>query len=305
MSPVEESVLLRLANQLRRGEIVLFTGAGFSLAAQTRGGSHLPTVADLKAELSNIAFPGDPLDESSRLGDLFEVAVATAQTSTKKLLEARLRVDTTTLPESYAVWFSMPWARIYTVNVDDLDEAVARTFTLPRELDVISALRDEPLGFADRLMSVHLNGMLDDFPDFTFSQAQYGERAGRPDFWYQSLLRDLRARAVLFIGTELDEPSLWQYIELRGDRGTGKELRPGSYLVTPSISAARRAILDRHFNVDWIEMDEQQFVSEVLSQMEEPQREGIRTFMTRTAAGSEAALKSVADLRAQTRRRFA
>jgi hypothetical protein len=284
---------------LRRGEVILFTGAGFSLDAMNRGGAHVPSVSALRAALLEVAF-GEPIDDGSSLGDAYEVAVTTARNNTRDLLEDQLRVDAASLPESYEQWYAAPWLRSYTLNIDDLDEAVARRFELPRALDIVSAISQQPLGSAERLLSIHLNGTLDDFPDVTFSQPQYGERLGHPDFWYQSLVRDLRGFPVLFVGTTLDEPQLWQHVEMRGRRGEGRELRPGSYLVTPSLPAARRAILKEHFNVDWIPMTQGEFASEVLSQLGEALEEGRQHFAWRSTRATEAhALIRVADVRTQ------
>lgn len=298
--PVDDAVLQRLSSQLSRGEAILFTGAGFSMGASNRRGERMPGVATLKALLWEIAFPGADYDEASSLGDIFEVAIDTAHNRTRDLLQEVLRVDATTLPESYAVWFSMPWARIYTLNIDDLDEAVARNYDVPRRVRTISAIRQEPLAVgADQLLSIHLNGVLEDFPNVTFSQRQYAERLAQPELWFQALVRDLRAMPVVYVGTTLDEPSLWQHIEMRGPRQGGRELRPGSYLVTPELPAARAAILKSHFNVDWLPLTADEFCDQVLSQLEDAQREGIRHFL---AAGTPAhvhALQDVAQLRAE------
>ncbi len=296
---VDEGVLLRLKSQLSRGEVILFTGAGFSLGARNRGGAQLPTVHELKAGLWEIAFPGESFDDESALGDVFDVALRTAATRTRALLEERLRVDASALSNEYGVWFSMPWARAYTLNIDDLDEAVSRTFDLPRELLVVSAIAQEPVTSREALLSVHLNGTLADFPNVTFSQPQYGERLAQTDLWYQALVRDVHASPVLFVGTSLDEPPLWQHIELRGRRGTGRELRPGSYLVTPSLTPARRALLQHHFNVDWIPMTHEEFAEQVLSSLADAQREGIEAVTQRARRAPESALQRVADLRAQ------
>jgi hypothetical protein len=298
--PVDPVLLQRLSNQLSRGQAVLFTGAGFSMGASSRAGGPIPGVGELRESLWRIAFPGEPLDDASTIGDIFDVALRTAQNRTREFLEQKLRVDAQTLPESYAVWFSMPWAHIYTLNVDDLDDAVARTFDLPRRLNVISAIAQEPITTRNGLASVHLNGKLEDFPNVTFSQRQYGERLAQPDLWFQALVRDLRAMPVVYVGTTLDEPPLWQHIEMRGRRqARSRELRPGSYLVSPALSAARRANLKEHFNVDWIPLTTEEFAERVLSQLEEAQRAGIQYFVDQSAVQPAHALLDVADLRAQ------
>lgn len=296
---VDPNVIQRLGNQLSRGQAILVTGAGFSRGAKNRRGEGLPGVDDLKRMLWEIGFPGEEFEEQSTLGDIFEVAVRTAQSRTRDLFAEVLRVDAQTLPDYYGVWYAMPWTRIYTLNVDDLDAAVARSFDLPRGLEIVSAVRDEPLGSRDRLLSVHLNGTLEDFPNVTFSQRQYAERLAQAELWFQTLVADLRAMPVVYVGTTLDEPSLWQHIEMRGRKQRGRELRPGSYLVSPSLTAARRAILKDHFNVDWIPLSAEDLASEVLGQLADAQREGIRQLVAQAAGPRESVLLDVASLRTQ------
>jgi hypothetical protein len=295
----ERTLIQRLAGQFARGQVVLFTGAGFSLGATARDGQSVPSVSELKRRLWDIAFPGEDFDEDSTLGDIFEVALRTAGNTTRELFEACLRVEARSLPDSYGAWFSMPWTRIYTLNVDDLDEAVALNFDLPRDLEVVSALAREPFSARDRLLSVHLNGTLDDFPNVTFSQRQYGERLAYPEMWTQALVSDLRGMPVVYVGTTLDEPPLWQQIELRGRRGAGRELRPGSYLVAPSLPAARRAILKEQFNVDWIPLGADEFAERVLSQLDEAKRQGLEHFTQRARVRPVDVLLDVGELRVQ------
>ena len=115
---------------------------------------------------------------------------------------------------------------------------------------------------------MHLNGQLADFPDTTFSLRQYGERTATRDFWYHQLIRQMNGQAVVFVGAQLDEPPLWQHLELRGSRGRRlRELRPGSYLVSPTLSSARAAILEE-YNIAWVEMDAETFAQDVLAPMQ-------------------------------------
>jgi hypothetical protein len=120
----------------------------------------------------------------------------------------RLTVDPRTLPNEYRLWFSFPWHRIYTLNVDTLAEAAERAVDLPRRLRPVSALADPGPATGDALEVVHLNGRLTDLPNVTFSQRQYGERLSGPDLWYANLVREMRTRPVVYVGTSLDEPPL-------------------------------------------------------------------------------------------------
>jgi len=70
---------------------------------------------------------------------------------------------------------------------------------------------------------------LDDLPNATFPARQYGRRVPGRDPWYSMLAADLMSRVVVFVGTILDEPPLWQHLELRGSKSHGRELRPRSF----------------------------------------------------------------------------
>jgi len=289
----------RFAGQLRRGDVVLFTGAGFSRAAIAASGVPVPSVAQLRSLLWPIAFPNQPVDDASTLGDLYDCAVKAARNRTRQELTAAFTVQPDGVPDVYRTWFSMPWFRMYTLNVDNLEEAAARRFSLPRRIRSISAVREGLPPMTGELIAVHLNGRLDDFPDMTFSQRQYGERTARPDPWYEVLVADLASRPVLFVGTELDEPPLWQHLELRRRRTAGRELRPGSYLVTPSLSAARRTMLE-DYNVDWIQMDQETFAKNVLGAMQEDANRGLAAISERLSVGRTApSIQSLAELLAE------
>src|SRR5438105_3858062 len=141
---VDPRHLVRLRQHVSRGDLILFTGAGFSRGALNMSGAALPVSSELRETLWPLAFPGEPFDEGSQLGDVFAVARRVAGNGTQKALTDALRVDPETLPEFYRTWFSMPWARIYTLNLDDLDAAVAARFNLPRAMRSLSALTATP-----------------------------------------------------------------------------------------------------------------------------------------------------------------
>jgi hypothetical protein len=297
---LDQNLKARLADQVARGEMILVTGAGFSAAAKGESGQPIPSVEELKRILWSCAFDGNPYDEASSLEELYECAVTQAGKQTQQALETALRVNADSLPEVYETWFAMPWFRIYTLNVDDLAEVAARKFELPREIVAISALTDDQCG-EDKLACVHLNGRLVDFPEMTFSGRQFGERTAAPDIWYQQFIRDYAAHPVIFVGTTLNEPTLWHHLAMRGRRrAERRELRPGSYLVSPSLSVARRAILGG-YNVDHVAMPQEQFAEEVLTSLGEEASAGLHVLKGRSrASGGADALLDVGELRRDT-----
>lgn len=199
---MEDILKHRLANQIASGDLILFTGAGFSLDAKNHTGTDLPGVRKLREVLWSIAFPATSFDEGSTLGDIYQVAARRAGNKVKEALRDLLIVDSSSLPDVYRKWFSFPWARIYTLNVDDLDEAVQRAFELPRRIQSISAQKDSYPTETIELLSIHLNGRIEDYPLITFSPQQYGERTARHDPWYFHLVADLTSHPVMFVGTE-------------------------------------------------------------------------------------------------------
>ena len=278
---IEKIYIPHLAGQFRQASPVLFTGAGFSLNANNIEGGTVPDYDDLCREIWEISFPKEEYEEGSSLPDLFEDARLRHPAKLKSRLTTLLSVDARNLPEFYGKIFSMPWSRCYTLNVDNLGHAVSRKFELPRGLLPLSgtASATQSIGYSDRqsLQLVHLNGTLADLPnDVTFSVLQYSERLSTTDHWYLQLIADLLSRPIVFIRTNLDEPSLWQHLELRkhkGGRGE-RELRPRSYLVTPTLPRPRRALVGE-FNTVWLPMTGEKFAEAILAKIQKEAKAGL------------------------------
>ncbi len=262
---LDENSRLFLERSIRNGRAVLFTGAGFSAAARNANDEVLPLGRELRDELWGVAFPRDPPDSESALGEVFDAAVRTRGNAARELMLRRLTVDPTTLPDIYETYFSLPWFRIYTLNVDTLIAAAQARYRLPDSIRLISGMTETVPG-PEVLAAVHLNGLLSDFPNITFSPPQYGQRANRADDAYATLTRDLKSYCFVIIGSQLDEPPLWQHIVMRGDRPPGHELRPKSFLVTRHLPAARAVLLER-YNIRHIQLDATEFANRYLQEL--------------------------------------
>ena len=271
-----------LKSQFEQARPILFTGAGFSVDAKTMAGRSLPTYATIREEIWNLCFPGDPFEEDSTLADLFEHALKRHRKALTGLVIDLLRVDSSSLPDWYGRIFEFPWFRCYTLNIDDLAGATERAFDVPRRICTISATNpNSPTKGHDNAQVfeiVHLNGTLDDVPDHvTFSVTQFADRLAKPDPWYTRFVIDLLSHPVVIIGSRLDEPPLWQHLEYRGARGGRElgELRPRSYLVTPHLARARRALL-AELNICWLPMTGEEFAGRVLGELGGARVEGLR-----------------------------
>lgn len=300
------TVIPHLRWQFSQGHPILFTGAGFSLGARNIAGLTVPSVGDLKALLWSLCFPSQPSDEKTlaneTLADLFEEARLRHATQLRERLREQLTVDINSVPDWYSTYFSLPWSRYYTLNLDDLAVVVSRKYALPRPIASVSATRPsgiQGVGDVSALDVVHLNGTVADLPDFvTFSDSQYAERLGRYEAWYARLVSDLMSHTCVFLGTRLNEPPLWAHLELRKHRGGrhARELRPKSYLVTPHLNRSRRSLL-AEFNIEWLEMGGEEFAQRVLQPLLTEAPRGFQVLAQRAAGTKGAgALQDVSSL---------
>ncbi len=247
---------------------MLFTGAGFSSGAQDVHGGCIPTSEAIAKEIWEICFPGEEPDESA-LQDLFHHAARHYPEELEALLRRRLRVLDRTLPAFYAGWFEVPWRRVWTLNVDDIELAAARRFQMQRRVRAFSALTDgfdqKLLSRADELPVIHLNGSLDDgIHHVTFSTTQYGTRLAKRDPWYARFVDDLVENPFVIVGTRLDEAPFWQHLQNGyGAQIGGRKRLCRAWIVTPKLTRARRALLE-DLGMEWVPVSAEAFAEGVL-----------------------------------------
>jgi SIR2-like domain len=271
---IEPTDLARLRSQVSRAEVILFTGAGFSLGTKDHSGRLIPTSGQLRRELWDLCYPGEAFDESSSLGDIYGAALRKKRSELATFIQERFTIDPASVSPYFQKLFNFPWGRCYTLNVDDLESAVSRQYGLTRQPITLSARETNVanlpgMPFSARgLEVVHLNGVVPSAPEaLTFSETQYAERIGSQEPWYSRCVVDITSRPVVFIGTVLNEALLWQHMELRRRRGNfGRDLRPTSILVSKELPKPRREIL-RDLRINWIEGTAEDFANEVLSQL--------------------------------------
>jgi hypothetical protein len=287
---LETTYIPHLRGQFSNGSAILFLGAGFSLGSKSRSGKDIPSAATLSKELWKLSFGSDPFDSSTQLQDIFETAQSRKPKELARLLLEQFTVD----PQSCAPWYTelltMPWLRIYTLNIDDLVFKLLSEYSETRPVRAVSAMTSNAPIFDDgRLSIIHLNGMLEDGPvNVTFSRSQYAQRRG-VDPAYVQLNNDLLFRSVVFIGTAMEEGPLWEHLEMRGHRPgrNQRELRPRSYLVTPVLNKSKEALLSR-YNVVWLPMTAEDFNETILTKIPESRVIGQRALQSYLQGGGPA-----------------
>lgn len=281
----------QIASALLKGTAILVTGAGFSHGAVDCWGENLPLGRQLAKSIWPIGFGDAPFDQDSTLGEIFRIAQRRSGNALRDQLERLFSVDRSRLPVRYSDWFAMPWKRIYTLNIDDLDSAVQAAQNGP-ELHILSAFDSTPGDERPMTTSVvHLNGRLADYPAVTFDPPAYGLRTSTPDSWYQQFIVDTVTRPTLYIGTVLDEPPIWHYLSQRGLKGGSSETRPRSWLFTKNLPVARRELL-AGFNINLVEAYEEEVHLNVIA----PYRDQLLKVAASKRAGYRRSVRNTADV---------
>jgi len=226
-------------NQLEKGRVVLFAGAGFSAGAKTPSGQEPPLstqLAQLLCKECGWEYGGD------ELALVFEQAEKHLGTQgLYSFLERHF------LHCSPADWHRLIppicWHRIYTTNIDDV---IKNTYNAVRgqqrlRLIVCPAPYRDPDFFMEEVTCVHLHGSVEERGKrLTFTLEDFAHTTASPSPWYQVLIDDMQARTVLFVGTRLNEPPFYHYLALRELRSPrSKDVRAKAYLVSPSITQVR------------------------------------------------------------------
>lgn len=260
---IEKQHLDHLSNQIEQANLILFTGAGFSLSLKNKDGKNLPTGAQLAASLWGAVRPDIEFDGSS-LEDVFGATYNYNKRLTGQHLKEIFNMDTNGIPDWYAAYTNQPWFKVYTLNVDNFWRYGLSKFNSKRGLTLTSATTSKSV--IDKGESpiniVHLNGTYDEIPDhIVFSLEQYSKRLTEFDYHYINFASEFATKSVVFIGTQIDESSFWKHIQLRKSKSKEdghRELRPRSYLVSPTISAAKKSLLSE-YNVVHLPIQADQF----------------------------------------------
>lgn len=271
----DEKYIKRL---ISRNEVVLFLGSGFSRDAKNLLNEDFPTGNVLCEKLwSFLGYAG--VYDGTSLQELYQAFVSS---SAKRQVKKDFLINNLTcgaVPNTYNSITIPYWYKIYTVNVDDvLTKVFRRNNKLIRELKFPKdefAERDQSL---ESTQIVYLHGKLPCEPDdIIFSTKQYVEAGIKDQPLYSQFVWDYAVLPTIFVGTEINEPLFEKYIESRKGRDGYAERRPKSFLITPTISPARKDNLEKLYNIhhivgttadflNWIELikDELKSKNEIL-----------------------------------------
>lgn len=225
LTPENENVLVRA---VRRGEAVLFLGAGASATSVSKAGEPVMQGGQLAAklaELGGLEYNDEPLP-----------TVITAVVGTRisrDQFESVLREEFRQCEPSAELkgLMAFTWARLYTWNLDD---TVSNCRRPAQRLKTFNGLADpvSPNDNLSFLQVVHLHGEAwKPEHGYIFSEAEYNAAISKGHPWYRKAVADYVDYVPIFIGSKLNEPIL--ALELDRARPRGNEGLGIGFLVTP------------------------------------------------------------------------
>jgi len=199
-----------LLSQMKKGNVVLFCGAGFSVDATNNDGKSPPLGRALAKQLADAAglnFDGEPLPI---VYNAVEPIIGSA------ILRDHLRKGY--IIAGYAPWYDaiteFVWNRIYTTNIDNLLDKIYSSKT-DQELETIvcpdhDRERDQLLG---QLQVINLHGHVHQLDrGVTFTLEEFADQQAGVNPWYQNLIDDLYNRPIVFVGSLMEESPFQHYL---------------------------------------------------------------------------------------------
>jgi len=211
-----------------RGNVVLFVGAGINGGAKNGRSQPIKGRAELEKEIRSQLATAEEAD----LGEL--VAEFQKKLGGAEALHRFFRSEFSdcTPSDLQKQLLSYSWRRLYTLNVDDALERVARKGRAQTVRQVNRNDPEEDNHFLDDLEVIHLNGYVGNRDaGYVFTPEQYRAEMRRSSTWYSRCATDFFDKVFVFIGTSLGEPIFKAHIEELAR--TQNKLAAKSFLVTP------------------------------------------------------------------------
>lgn len=246
----------RIKKAIEKGTLVILLGAGASSSSKDKYGKNLlgsSELGELLANEANISYKGE------ELSDVYSAAKRIlGDEEIEKIFKEKYQHCQPS--SAYEGLSKFPWARIYTLNIDDsLDKALMNNS--PQKVTIRN--RSDKIADQDKLFNeldyIKLNGSITSWDKgIIFSSKEYGKGSANEDLWYQELGRDFFKYTFLFIGTKLKEPLFYHQIERYRAQANSEE--PRSYVLTPAATEIEKASLLNDHNIQHISSTLEEFV---------------------------------------------
>lgn len=237
----------QIKKSLEKGNVALLLGAGASVTSKDQFGNNLLTGGSLAKLLANEAgmeYGGEDLPI------VYEAVKQNLGEKLYSLLEQHYKHCKPS--EEYEIIASFPWARIYTLNIDD---AFDRALFSKSPQKVNTRNRNDKISNQDQLFQsvdyIKLNGSIDRLDlGLIFSVKEYGKESAFIPHWYKELAEDYFRYNFIFIGTRLKEPLFYHQVERY--RSDTNSIDQRSYLLTPNATSIEKHSLLSGHNIEHI-----------------------------------------------------
>ncbi|CAN5256541.1 hypothetical protein BH10PSE14_BH10PSE14_10420 [soil metagenome] len=238
MVNLTEDELSRFVTSIRSGEYNLLLGAGVSLKSLGGNGMDLPTGEGLRVELCTL--------KGARAGaSLQRVFELLSGSEVKHLITDRF---SSCIPGPSILRIpTLPWRRIFTLNIDD---AVEKAYSDPSALqELVVRNYKDPYEDSRELTEVpiiHLHGFSGKPNDgYVFSRSAYVGQITRNNSWLTVLADFLAVEPFVIIGTSLDEVDLDFYLAQRSHASARLDVGP-SFFIEPYPDAVFLNDCEKH-----------------------------------------------------------
>jgi ABC-type dipeptide/oligopeptide/nickel transport system ATPase subunit len=262
-----------LLDKILAGNVILFTGAGFSLTAKVRK-NPIPTTGVLIDKIIEELLEETDLETIKRI-HLRKSFQQICQMAINKVTEEQfnnflVRTFRNTNPSDFHYHYaSINWKEIYTLNIDDLMETVYRDTDI--ELQVYNTHLKPNNYTGDNILNYYkLHGDVNNKSEgFVFASNQYLNKLMIKDYAYNytQFAERLYHDNICMIGTNLNEIDLDVYIEKFG-KGMGSQIpKDKLYYINRTIYKEDISELERK-NVICIEETAESFIEKVIEYAE-------------------------------------
>lgn len=246
----------RLFELIRKEEVLLFAGAGFSMYAG------YPLGKELAKKMYNKLTPNQQ-DEIELTSNLLQVTedIYNLKNGSKNFLIEILKKEFDKEPsntETHTILAKIPQIKtVITTNYDDLFERTNKN------LEVIRRSSDYPTIDPKKQLLFKIHGDLSDTKNIILTNSDYNnffiENKAETVFW--TAVKDrLASNHILFVGYSLEDPNIMVMFNriLRELGDHGKEL----FFVAPSINSSKRKFLERS-KINYIESTGEDLIKEI------------------------------------------
>ena len=258
-----------LLEKILRGEVILFTGAGFSLGAKVRK-DDIPSTSVLMDKIIDELIEEKDEVNVSRINarktfqQICQMAINRVTENTFN--EFLVRTFKNTTPDEFHYKFNkVNWKSIYTLNIDDIIETIYKDTDIEvQEYDT----KIQPIEYVgDKILKYYkLHGSVNNKSEgFVFASTQYLNKLTLKETSYNFIQfsNSLYHDTICMIGTNLNEIDLEVYIE-KFNKGMGIQLpKEKIYYINRTIYQEDISELERR-NVTCIQETAESFIDKVI-----------------------------------------